>query len=517
MRIRLRLLFAAAASCAVVIVTVLAYLLLPHVVTHAVPGLSAAEARALVDNTRAGVLWTGGIALLLSLIAAGRVSGWLAGPLARLRESIDRLPERPAAGHAAKVVEIDALAAAAERAGGRLQRRIDRLRAERDELRLLLDAVGEGIAQVNSAGRVVRANPAAEHLLRLPHDATGQPYEAVVRSPALRRLVARTLSEGAAAAEEIAIDERSLFVAVEPVAEPAAAASLAGGVVLTLVDLTEMRRLETVRRDFVANASHELKTPLTSIRGYAETLLDDDVPADARRRFLSTIHANAARLQRIVDDLLDLSRLESGRWTPRLAAVALAPVAAAAWRALEGRAAERGVAFRAAVAPDVHVLGDEGALHQILSNLFDNALRHTPPGGSILVRSRRLAGDDGAVAPRPRAPELLRRPSPQAPAVVAPAGRVAIEVEDTGSGIPRDAVGRIFERFYRVDPARSREEGGTGLGLSIVRHLVESMGGTVDAESELGRGTVVRFVLPAASAPGDGGADAAMREAGDVG
>jgi signal transduction histidine kinase len=259
------------------------------------------------------------------------------------------------------------------------------------------------------------------------------------------------------------------------------------GLAVALADLTALRRLESVRRDFVANASHELKTPLTSIRGYAETLRDESVPPEVQRQFLATISSNAERLQHIVDDLLDLSRLESGTWKPTLAAVHPEAAAREAWADLEARASARQIAFALRAETDSPLAADRSALRQILSNLFDNAIRHTPPGGGIETRVIEWL-------PQRREPSVRDRRTRY----------LAIEVRDTGSGIPSDALPRIFERFYRVDPARARAEGGTGLGLSIVKHLTESMGGTVEAESQLGRGTTIRIILPAM----DGGADA---------
>jgi two-component system phosphate regulon sensor histidine kinase PhoR len=254
--------------------------------------------------------------------------------------------------------------------------------------------------------------------------------------------------------------------------------------VVTFVDLTDLRRLEEIRRDFVANASHELKTPLTSIRGYTETLLAGGLPVSEQGQFLATIARNAERLQRIVDDLLDLSRLESGRWQPELARVRVGEVAEASWQAFGEQARKRGVAW--SIETDhAPATADRRGLDQVFTNLYDNALRYTPEGGRIRVRIR-TGAPPPATGPR-------RVPAD-------PTGWIVTEVADTGTGIPRDALPRIFERFYRVDPARSRAEGGTGLGLSIVKHMVESMGGSVAAESELGKGTTIRMWLPAAPA-----------------
>jgi two-component system, OmpR family, phosphate regulon sensor histidine kinase PhoR len=273
------------------------------------------------------------------------------------------------------------------------------------------------------------------------------------------------------------MDGRRLLVSARPLA---GTADLSGeGAVVGFVDLTEVRRLEGVRRDFVANVSHELKTPLTSIRGYAETLLSDDLPPDMQRQFLEVVHKNADRLHYIVEDLLDLSRLESGGWRPNLVDVDALDIVQDVWSGCVDRATKRRIAFQPPAASH-RVRADPGGLRQVLSNLLDNALRYTPEGGHIQVVTRVETVDAGNGEAAGSGQQF-----------------VVFEVRDSGSGIPTDALPRIFERFYRVDPARSRSDGGTGLGLSIVKHLVESMGGDVTAESEFGKGTLIRFRLPA--------------------
>jgi two-component system, OmpR family, phosphate regulon sensor histidine kinase PhoR len=240
--------------------------------------------------------------------------------------------------------------------------------------------------------------------------------------------------------------------------------------------MTEVRRLEGVRRDFVANASHELKTPLTAIRGYSETLLDEGVPPELRRRFTEAIHTNAERLQNIMDDLLDLSQIESGGWTLHPEPIRVSDAAAEAWQQFADAAAAKRVTFGIEAAEDAdELVADTRSVRQVFTNLFSNALRYTPEGGRIEVRSVR-EGDDA----------------------------LAIEVRDTGSGIAPQHLGRIFERFYRADPARSRAEGGTGLGLAIVRHLVERHGGSIAASSRVGDGTSIRFTLPLTAQQPDG-------------
>jgi two-component system phosphate regulon sensor histidine kinase PhoR len=261
---------------------------------------------------------------------------------------------------------------------------------------------------------------------------------------------------------QVEMDGRSLLLNARPLPS--------GGAVLVIHDVTEVRRLEAIRRDFVANVSHELKTPLTSISGYAETLLSDTPSRETTHQFLTTILGNARRMQRLVDDLLDLSRIESGRWQPTRTELDLPAVARESWAALAARPEAGRVTFDLDAAPEAeHLTADLDAVRQVLTNLFDNSLRYTPAGGRITCRARR---EDGGVA---------------------------LSVRDSGSGIAHEHLGRIFERFYRADTSRSREEGGTGLGLAIVKHLVEAHGGRVYAESERGRGTTVTCWFPDAA------------------
>jgi signal transduction histidine kinase len=241
------------------------------------------------------------------------------------------------------------------------------------------------------------------------------------------------------------------------------------GAVLTVLDLTVLRKLETIRRDFVANVSHELKTPLTAVSGFAETLLDEGIPADQRRRFVETIRDNAWRMQRIVDDLLDLSRIESGGWRPRIGNVDVTGVVRDVFTSVQSTADAKGIRLLSEIPPAASVVSaDATAFRQVVSNLVENAVRYTHEG-SVTLRTR--LGEAG----------------------------VWVDVRDTGVGIAPEHVPRIFERFYRVDTARSREQGGTGLGLAIVRHLVDAHGGRVEAASLPGRGTTISVLFPFAS------------------
>ena len=440
--------------------------------------LPAAEAARVAAEVRvtyvvATVLLVLGIAVLgltLGSALAARVERLRSGVLAnaRVTSAGPRLAR-------SQVAEIDALASAVELLVGEFAERAATLARDREELALLVNAVSEGILQIDAGARVVRANPAARTLLRLPPDPRGQPVDTLVRNAELRTLLGASARGEAIPAGEVDVEGRRLLVVSRPFTE-----GDAPGAVIAFIDLTELRRLEGVRRDFVANVSHELKTPLTSIRGYVETLLSDDLPAEMQRQFLDVVHANAERLHRIVEDLLDLSRLESGGWRPEIRDVDPLAIARDAWLGAAPAADAKSLTFNA-LGDSISALADPAGLRQVLVNLYDNAIRHTPAGGTVTVRVRRGAAAFDA----------------------AQRGEWAvIEVQDTGTGIPGDALGRVFERFYRVDPARSRAEGGTGLGLSIVKHLVERMGGDVAAESELGKGTLVRVRLPLASPTG---------------
>jgi two-component system phosphate regulon sensor histidine kinase PhoR len=241
---------------------------------------------------------------------------------------------------------------------------------------------------------------------------------------------------------------------------------LGDGIVIAMFDLTKIRRLETVRRDFVANVSHELRTPLTVISGFAETLTENDVPPEMQKQFVETIRMHANRMQQMVEDLLDLSRLESGRWVPQRTTFSLRHVADEIAMSHGPSAADRGLALVIEIAEDVELDADRTAIRQILSNLVDNAIRHTESGSVTIFGNRTSVS-------------------------------TVFGVRDTGSGIAQAHLSRIFERFYRVDPGRARERGGTGLGLAIVKHLAEAHGGSVAAESTVGRGTTMTVSIPA--------------------
>jgi len=357
---------------------------------------------------------------------------------------------------------------------------IGELRIARERLEAILRGMVEGVLVEDLDGRVVLTNARARELLDVPRelDPTGRPLVELAREPALIEM-ARELAAGTPVAS------REVTLAPGPVLQ-VNAARLAGadgtpfGAVLVLHDVTELRRLEAMRRDFVANVSHELRTPLTAIKGYAETLLGpagDD--RETARRFLAIIDRHSERLGRLIDDLLTLSDLELGRMPLRTATVAIHMAVDDVVQMLADPARRAGVALEADVASGTPaIVADPDRFRQVLINLVDNAIKYTQPGGRVTVRAAPLDG------------------------------RVEVAVEDSGVGIPSQALPRLAERFFRVDRARSRDLGGTGLGLAIVKHIVQAHGGELAIQSEVGRGTTVRatFPLPTGSAAPDRGA-----------
>ena len=420
---------------------------------------------AITRGTRRDVLVAGLVAAIIAGAVAYLFSRAVSRPIVELRDvaqglaagDLSRRPRLTAPG------EVGDLATALHRMADQLAARLNALETEDALMAALIEALNEGVVAVDQKRQIVRINESGRRLLGL-RGTIPIPADHLPRERALREALDQALAGRVPVATEIRVDDRMLALTARPLSS--------GGAVLALFDLSPVRRLETVRRDFVANVSHELKTPLTVIGGFAETLADDDLPVEQRRRFAETIQVHARRMQRIVDDLLDLSRIESGGWRPNPASVDLAAAAGDALSTVRDAAATKRISIQIRPDPDARsVHADPTALRQVLSNLVENAVRYTPEGGIVTIFSEREAGG------------------------------VRIAVRDTGTGIAPEHLSRIFERFYRVDPARSRDAGGTGLGLSIVRHLVEAHGGRVRAESAIGRGTTVIAFFPKSDAP----------------
>jgi two-component system, OmpR family, phosphate regulon sensor histidine kinase PhoR len=426
-----------------------------------------AAVNAVVRTAQRSVLGAALLALLVGIVLALVAGNSIAAPLKQITAAARSIaagqpPRFPRSG----IPDVDGLVQAIREMHLQLGHRIDALRHEQAESAALVDAMVEGVLASDGKGRVVRANPAARRLLGYAPDEPLPMLSQLFRLKAAREVVEAARAGAVIRDHELELDDQTVLVSARPLPT--------GGVVIVLHDLTPMRRLEAVRRDFVANVSHELKTPLTSISGYAETLLaDPDADPATTRRFLETILNNARRMQRLVDDQLDLSRIESGRWQPRVSAMDTAGLIREAWAACADRAEAVGIGFEVDVDPQAATLrGDADGLRQVLVNLLDNAVRYSPKGAKVRCQARRVRNG------------------------------IELVVADTGPGIAREHLPRIFERFYRADPSRSREEGGTGLGLAIVKHLVEAHGGSVRAESDLGRGTRMTVLLPSEVSPG---------------
>jgi two-component system, OmpR family, phosphate regulon sensor histidine kinase PhoR len=330
----------------------------------------------------------------------------------------------------------------------------------------LFDRMVEGLIVVDAGGRIRLANRAAEVLFRFDGHAPGKTVLEATRHHEVAALVARLDREVEVLGHELRIDfgaePRFLQVNALALRDPAGAGD---GAILVFHDLTRLRQLEGVRQEFVANVSHELRTPLSLIKSAAETLLDgakDD--AAALTRFLQIIDKHANRLALLIDDLLLLSTLDSGGLRLNRQPLAIRGTAQDAIDDLQARAAVRDVTLANAVPPGLVALVDSDRIRQVISNLVDNAIKYGKPGGTTTVAGLQL-----------------------------PNGRIEVTVQDDGPGIPPEAQERIFERFYRVDKARSREQGGTGLGLAIVKHVVQAHGGEVGLESAAGSGA--RFIL----------------------
>lgn len=405
----------------------------------------------------------GFVGCALALVMAGVFSRQTARPIVQLRDTAraiaagDRTvrPALLARGEAGDIA--DALRRLLEQA----ERQTDELSAEEALLVALTESLNEGVIAVDARQQVLRINDTARQLLRIK-DPVPFSVSFLPRDRTLREALDMALAGHDAEPGEARVDGEFLSVTARPLN--------GGGAVLALYNLTPFRRLEAVRRDFVANVSHELRTPLTIISGFVDTLRDEALPAPLRREFLGMAAANVQRMQRIVDDLLDLSRIESGGWLPNPHPLDLRLIAAEVVQPLLEPARAKGVRIDIQM-PDgaVEAYADATAARQILTNLAENALRHTASGSVEVFSERETAG-------------------------------VWVGVRDTGNGIAAEHLGRIFERFYRADPGRSREAGGTGLGLSIVKHLTEAHGGRVRAESAVDAGTTIAAWFPDAAA-----------------
>ena len=433
-------------------------------------GLPLTGVDAHVADTRR-FAWMGlAVGLVAAVLLTWATSAWLS----RRVQAIAGIAHRYRAGDFATPVrdfgrdEIGTVARVLDETARDLGTRLEDVARERAHMDAILQGMVEGALLVNAQGRLVVSNPAIRAMLRLTGDPRGLHILEVVRHPDVSAQLTAALAGQTPAPTELQLDRdsrRSFIARVVPVES-----SRGGGAVLVLHDVTELRRADQVRRDFVANVSHELRTPLTAIRGYVEALTDGPSDDAQTRRFLGIIARHAARMERLVNDLLRLARLDAKQEEIQQALVHLPALLDQVCGDMEAATTARHITVHVDVAPEATACSaDPAKLHDIFRNLLENAVNYSPDGARIDITAAR---DSHAVV---------------------------VTVHDRGPGIPAADLPRIFERFYRVDRSRTRDPrdpGGTGLGLSIVRHLVELHGGTVSARNREGGGASVSVMLP---------------------
>lgn len=412
------------------------------------------------------------VALMVSL-AVLITTYWVVGRILQPVATLTAAAEAIAAGDYSRRVyvsnqdELGILATTFDHMSRELAGKMEDLRLTGERLATVLGSMIEGVVAIDADQRILFVNDAARDLLKIHSPETkGRPLLEAARSRTLHETALLALNEGEPCRSEfetVGPDRR--FVAVYATRLPG---DTPPGVVIVLHDITELRRLENMRQEFVANVSHELKTPLSSIKAYAETLLSGALDDPATRvNFVRRIDEQAQRLHELILDMLSLSQIESGQQGFDIVPVSLPTVIRSVISNQQPAASAKNLSLRLnETQPEVYVRADEEGLRQILVNLIDNAIKYTPTGGAVNVGYHTENGD------------------------------VLVDVSDTGIGIPAEMHNRIFERFYRVDKARSRELGGTGLGLSIVKHLAQSFGGSVQVQSQVEHGSTFTITLP---------------------
>ncbi len=409
-------------------------------------------------------LWAGLIALVLAISLAA----WVAGRISMRLESVVAFARRIAEGDLGARLEstgedeLSAMEAALNQTAERLGKNFAELESRRQELAAILDSMQEAVVAITPEG-LVRWSNAVMQRIAGTQIYPGRPLVHSVRDPELLSCVKGALERG-----EICFGRASLL-APGRVFEVNAAPLPSGGALAVLHDVTGIEAAQKSRREFVANVSHELRTPLTSIQGYVETLIEDENPRpETTREFLGVILKNASRMNRLTEDLLALASVESPDYKLTLQPARASALVKDAIDSLGGIVVDSGVKLQSAGAPDTLVMADLDAMNQVFGNLIENALKYAKNGKRIRVGASLLGSE------------------------------VQFTVQDFGPGIASEHLDRIFERFYRVDKARSREAGGTGLGLAIVKHIVQAHGGRIWAVSELGKGVAFHFTLPVA-------------------
>jgi len=417
------------------------------------------------------IMWA---SLVIALLVALVTSSTVAQVLSRAMRRMTDVARRMAGGDLTVRVrptgddETAELGRALDLMATNLAATLTALRGERDLLNLILQSMREGVLVLDHDGRMLLVNPALRGTLGIPADAEGRAALELIRNAELPSILARAQAASGPISGEIETTgprARRLLVHAAPLP---VVNGKHQGLLAVFVDVTETRRLETLRKDFVANVSHELRTPITAVRSAVDTLrLTLAGDPTASERFVDIIDRNAQRLGSLVEDLLDLSRLESKDYRPEAMPVPLRTVADQALTLLRARIEEKKVDVGNEIDAELPpARADRRAVEQVFTNLLDNAVKYCPAGASVRLRAQKTERG------------------------------LRVEIADTGPGIEPRHLPRLFERFYRVDGGRSRDMGGTGLGLSIVKHLVETMGGAIGVESTPGRGSTFWFVLP---------------------
>jgi two-component system, OmpR family, phosphate regulon sensor histidine kinase PhoR len=409
-------------------------------------------------------LWSGLIALAVALPLAA----WAASGVTARLQRVVAFARRIAQGDLSARLEVlsgDELAAmetALNQTAERLGQSFAEIESRRHELATMLDSMQEAVVAITAEG-VVRWSNSVMQKIAGTQIRTGRPLIHSVRDPELLACVRGALQDGEVRSG------RASSLAPGRVFEISAAPLPSGGAIAVLHDVTRIEAAEKSRRDFIANVSHELRTPLTSIQGYVETLVEEDKPSpETTREFLGIIHKNASRMNRLTEDLLALASVESPDYKLVVQPMKASALVQDAIESLGGIVVDSELELTSAGAPDVPVMADSDAMNQIFGNLIENAVKYGKSGPKIVVGAMQREEE------------------------------VEFFVQDFGPGIASEHLERIFERFYRVDKARSRDSGGTGLGLAIVKHIVEAHGGRAWAESELGSGSIFHFTLPLA-------------------
>jgi two-component system phosphate regulon sensor histidine kinase PhoR len=450
------------------------YVAVPHETAEGTAILRASfplrQVEESVTRVRLIILIASGLGLIVALFMSGLASHLLSKTLKTLVEHARRI----ARGQPVDDIPIDeedalfgGIAGSITRLSRELQDTVDDLVEERNRFEAILETMTEAVVVVDSNDRVSLVNRAALELLEWDDEPVGRPIVELIRVPGFQDMLEQA-QDGVEANEEFELPTRP---PKQVLAQAARQESI--GTVVAMHDVTELRRLETIRRDFVANVSHELRTPVSVIRATAETLEDGaiDQPKHARR-FLDALIRNSERLSQLIADLLDISRIEAGEYAIDTEDMTLRKAIDRSLDTVEARADDRDIDIVNQVASDVLVEADPKALDQVLLNLITNAVKYVPDGGTVEVTSERRDG------------------------------MVRVSVEDDGPGVGAQHRDRLFERFYRIDSGRARNVGGTGLGLSIVKHLVTTMGGQVGYEPNQPKGSVFWFTLPASSKSG---------------